>query len=99
MQKSIDLEIKPVGNGIKTLNDELKSLKKKLKIVPSMEGLELASQVSTKEPYYYGDVNAPIKISALDIGIKKNITNLVRTYKRGPDNNFLPKARTKGNQC
>jgi carbamoyl-phosphate synthase small subunit len=38
-----------------------------------MEGLELSSKVSTKEPYYYGDENAKYKISALDIGIKKNI--------------------------
>ena len=38
-----------------------------------MEGLELASKVSTKEPYFYGNQNARYKISALDIGIKKNI--------------------------
>src|SRR5690554_4335213 len=38
-----------------------------------MEGLELASKVSTKEPYYFGDENAKYKISALDLGIKKNI--------------------------
>jgi carbamoyl-phosphate synthase small subunit len=47
--------------------------------VPSMEGLELASKVSTKEAYFVGDENAPIKIAALDIGIKKNILrNLVK---------------------
>ena len=38
-----------------------------------MEGLELASKVSTKEPYFYGDENATYKIAALDIGIKTNI--------------------------
>ena len=38
-----------------------------------MEGLELASKVSTKEPYLVGDENSEIKISALDIGIKMNI--------------------------
>jgi carbamoyl-phosphate synthase small subunit len=48
-------------------------LKKRLAEVPSMEGLELASQVSTKEAYYYGDKSAKYKIAALDIGIKKNI--------------------------
>jgi carbamoyl-phosphate synthase small subunit len=31
-----------------------------------MKGLELASKVSTKEPYFYGDENATYKISALD---------------------------------
>jgi carbamoyl-phosphate synthase small subunit len=38
-----------------------------------MKGLELASKVSTKEPYYYGDEMLLIKISALDLGIKTNI--------------------------
>ena len=36
-----------------------------------MEGLELASKVSTKEPYFLGEENANVKIAALDIGIKK----------------------------
>ena len=48
-------------------------LTEKLNEVPSMEGLQLCDKVSTKEPYFFGDENAPIKISALDIGIKKNI--------------------------
>jgi carbamoyl-phosphate synthase small subunit len=51
----------------------IEALKKQLKKVPSMEGLELASSVSTKEPYFYGKEDAKYKISALDIGIKKNI--------------------------
>ena len=38
-----------------------------------MKGLELASKVSTKEPYFYGNENAKYKISALDLGIKTNI--------------------------
>ncbi|WP_291866223.1 glutamine-hydrolyzing carbamoyl-phosphate synthase small subunit [Maribacter sp.] len=53
--------------------DNLDVVKQKLSEVPSMEGLELASKVSTKEAYFYGDENAKYKISALDIGIKKNI--------------------------
>ncbi len=58
---------------ISTEVDNIPELKKRLEKVPSMEGLELASQVSTKEPYYFGDPSANIKIAALDIGIKKNI--------------------------
>jgi len=58
---------------ISTEVEKIEELKKKLNEVPEMEGLELASKVSTKEPYYYGDKDASIKISALDIGIKKNI--------------------------
>ena len=66
---------------ISTEIDNIEELKKQLEKVPSMEGLELASKVSTKEAYYVGDENAPIKIAALDIGIKKNI--LRNLTKRG----------------
>ena len=48
-------------------------LKNELADIPSMDGLELASKVSTKEPYFYGDESAKYKVSALDLGIKKNI--------------------------
>jgi len=58
---------------ISTEVDNIEGLKEQLAKVPSMNGLELASKVSTKEAYYVGDENAPIKIAALDIGIKKNI--------------------------
>ncbi|NNM24225.1 MAG: glutamine-hydrolyzing carbamoyl-phosphate synthase small subunit [Flavobacteriaceae bacterium] len=58
---------------ITTKVDEIDSLKKQLGEVPEMKGLELASRVSTKETYYYGNEKATYRISALDIGIKKNI--------------------------
>ncbi len=58
---------------ISTDVDKIDELKTKLAEVPSMAGLELASKVSTKEPYIFGDENASIKIAALDIGVKKNI--------------------------
>jgi carbamoyl-phosphate synthase small subunit len=54
-------------------SENLESLKAKLKEVPSMAGLELSSVVSTKEPYYYGEEEAPTRIAVLDLGIKKNI--------------------------
>ncbi|SFS80088.1 glutamine-hydrolyzing carbamoyl-phosphate synthase small subunit [Lutibacter maritimus] len=60
-------------NAIISTDLNIDSLKEKLQSVPNMEGLELASKVSTKEPYFFGDENATYKISALDIGIKKNI--------------------------
>ena len=64
---------------ISTDIDHIEELKKRLSHVPSMEGLELASKVSTKESYFVGDENATFKIAALDIGIKKNILrNLVK---------------------
>ena len=48
-------------------------MKIEIKKVPSMNGLELASVVSTKEPYFIGDPNAQFKVAALDLGIKNNI--------------------------
>ncbi|TYB79377.1 glutamine-hydrolyzing carbamoyl-phosphate synthase small subunit [Bizionia myxarmorum] len=58
---------------ISTDVDNIAELKKQLADVPNMAGLELASKVSTKESYFYGDENATYKVAALDIGIKKNI--------------------------
>lgn len=58
---------------ISTEVDNIDGLKEQLAKVPDMNGLELASAVSTKEPYYFGNENASYKIAALDIGIKKNI--------------------------
>jgi carbamoyl-phosphate synthase small subunit len=52
---------------------DIEQLKEKLAAVPSMDGLELSSQVSTKEAYEYGDPNAPHKVAVLDLGVKKNI--------------------------
>lgn len=52
---------------------DLEELKQKLADVPSMEGLELSSKVSTTEPYFYGNPEASLKVAALDLGIKKNI--------------------------
>ncbi len=62
---------------ITTEVEKIEELKKQLAEIPNMKGMELASKVSTKEPYYFGNENAAFKISALDIGIKKSIlTNL-----------------------
>ncbi len=58
---------------ISTEIDNIPGLKKQLSDVPDMAGLELASKVSTKESYFFGDENASLKVAALDIGIKKNI--------------------------
>ena len=54
---------------------DVAQLKKMLAQVPSMDGLELASAVSTSEPYCMGDENSNIRIAVFDFGIKKNILN------------------------
>ena len=52
---------------------DIEKLKQELSQVPSMEGLELSSKVSTKEAYYYGDETANYRVAVIDLGVKKNI--------------------------
>jgi carbamoyl-phosphate synthase small subunit len=47
---------------------------------PSMEGLDLASVVSTKRPYVWGNPAASLHIVAYDYGIKKNILRLFEAH-------------------
>ncbi|WP_342087886.1 glutamine-hydrolyzing carbamoyl-phosphate synthase small subunit [Dyadobacter sp. OTU695] len=49
-------------------------LMKELKKVPSMDGLELSSEVTTEEPYFMGDeATAKFRVAVMDYGIKKSI--------------------------
>ncbi|TMI85690.1 MAG: glutamine-hydrolyzing carbamoyl-phosphate synthase small subunit [Bacteroidetes bacterium] len=52
---------------------DVEQLKKKLADVPNMNGLELASAVSTKQTYEKGDPNSPVRIAVMDYGIKQHI--------------------------
>jgi carbamoyl-phosphate synthase small subunit len=52
---------------------DIEELKKKLDLVPSMDGLELSSQVSTTETYTFGNEDAPYRVAVLDLGVKRNI--------------------------
>lgn len=54
-----------------TLSPE--EMKKELEKIPSMNGLELSSAVTTREPYVVGEDTAPFRVAALDLGIKKSI--------------------------
>jgi len=58
---------------------DVDKLKEMMKDVPQMEGLELASKVSTKEAYTYGEADAEFKVAALDFGIKQNILDCMAT--------------------
>jgi carbamoyl-phosphate synthase small subunit len=51
----------------------VQQLQQQLAQVPSMEGLELASIVSTEEAYTMGDSSSNIKIAVMDYGTKRNI--------------------------
>ncbi|WP_313267160.1 glutamine-hydrolyzing carbamoyl-phosphate synthase small subunit [Sphingobacterium sp.] len=52
---------------------DVEELKRQLAEVPSMDGLELSSKVTTAEPYFFGNENASLRVAVLDLGIKKNI--------------------------
>ena len=52
---------------------DIEILKKKLADTPDMDGLELASTVSTKIAYEMGDASSAIRIAVMDYGVKRNI--------------------------
>jgi carbamoyl-phosphate synthase small subunit len=52
---------------------DVEELKKMLAKVPSMDGLELASYVTTDKEYELGDATSPIKIAVMDFGCKQHI--------------------------
>lgn len=58
-----------ISSEITNENELMKILEK----VPSMQGLELSSKVSTTKAYYFGNENARYRVAALDLGIKRSI--------------------------
>jgi len=58
---------------ISSESTDVETLKEAVKQVPSMDGLELASLVTTSEVYHMGDPSADIRIAVLDFGVKRNI--------------------------
>ncbi len=52
---------------------DVEKLKTQLAECPDMDGLELASVVSTDKEYELGDPNSSIKVAVLDYGVKKHI--------------------------
>ena len=52
---------------------DVEALKKQLLQVPNMDGLELASKVSTTQSYEMGDASSTIRIAVMDYGVKRNI--------------------------
>lgn len=58
---------------VSTEIDNAAELQKALDTIPKMEGLDLSDQVTTPEPYTYGDENAPFRVSILDFGVKKSM--------------------------
>lgn len=58
------------------INDP-EELTEALKSIPDMRGLDLATQISTEEPYYMGDPSAPYRVAVLDFGVKQSMLRLL----------------------
>lgn len=54
---------------------DVSKLKEMLDKVPSMDGLELSSKVSTQEAYEVKPENSEFRVSLIDFGVKRNIVN------------------------
>jgi carbamoyl-phosphate synthase small subunit len=52
---------------------DIEALKAVLAKTPSMDGLELASVVSTDKEYELGDPTSPVRVAVLDYGVKQHI--------------------------
>jgi carbamoyl-phosphate synthase small subunit len=82
---------------------DLNELKKMLAVVPQMDGLELASAVSTDKTYEAGDSGSPVRIAVLDYGVKKNIVQcmidrgaFVKVFPAKTDLNTLKQFKPSG---
>ncbi|HEX6194103.1 MAG TPA: glutamine-hydrolyzing carbamoyl-phosphate synthase small subunit [Chitinophagaceae bacterium] len=58
---------------ISSTTTDIDLLKEQLSKVPDMDGLELASKVSTTEVYEMGDNGSNTRIAVMDYGVKRNI--------------------------
>lgn len=63
---------------ISSESGDIAVLQKALNEIPDMKGLDLATSLSTKTAYTYGDENAAYRVAVLDFGIKKNMLNCFR---------------------
>ena len=64
-----------MNSAITTEVDRIDEIEAELQNLPIMDGFELASNVSTKKPYFIGNHESKYKVSAIDLGVKKNILN------------------------
>ncbi len=58
---------------ISSEHTDIATLRTILAKAPVMAGLELATKVTTPNPYFYGKEDARYRVAALDFGIKENI--------------------------
>jgi carbamoyl-phosphate synthase small subunit len=75
-------------------NADIDQLRKDVKEVPSMEGLELSSKVSTKEAFISDSTSGATnyKVALLDLGVKRNIIRCLN--ERGCEVKVFPMTTT-----
>jgi carbamoyl-phosphate synthase small subunit len=81
--RALTRHIRQVGTMNAVISSEttdIATLKKLLAAVPNMEGLELASKVSTTQSYTIGNPAAPRRVAVMDYGTKQNILNAIAQY-------------------
>ena len=68
-------------NGIVSSTDlDETSLKKRLKNIPSMAGLDLVPEVTCEQPYHWKGNASSHRVVAMDFGIKYNILRLLNSH-------------------
>ena len=72
---------------------DIARLTEKLNEIPSMEGLELSSRVSTKDAYEVSHEQPKYRVSLIDFGVKKNIVRCL--VERGCHVKVFPMNTTK----
>jgi carbamoyl-phosphate synthase small subunit len=58
---------------VSTETSDPAALAAQLKNIPNMKGLDLATDISTKTTYNFGNPDASMRVSVLDFGIKRNM--------------------------
>ena len=58
---------------ISSEDKDIGQLREELAAIPSMDGLELASEVSVTAEYELGDPKSPLRIAVMDFGVKEHI--------------------------
>lgn len=74
--RSLVLHIRSSGSMNAVISSEITDkaeLEKLLKNMPSMKGIELASNVYTQAPYFAGNEDSEYRVAVLDLGIKNGI--------------------------
>lgn len=72
------IRTKGAMNAIISTDTDLDRLTELLRATPPMKHAKLATEVSAKTPYHYGNPASKWKIALIDLGVKKNILRMLQ---------------------